>query len=361
MDLEVVRGELDRWRTVVTAPRSLSGGEARLAIRQFGFSTNNVTYAVIGDMLRYWEFFPSGPADEGDATVWGRVPVWGFAEVVETRSPDVTVGERLFGFLPMSTELVITPGRADGTTVTDVSPHRAGLAGPYNSLRRCVADPAWRADREELQMLLFPLFFTSYVIDDFLLDQGDLGAEQVVVSSASAKTAIGVAHLLGRRGRRVVGLTSPGNLEFCQSLDLYDELLTYDEVDVIGRVPSAFVDVAGNQDVVRAVHTHLGDLVVHSMIVGDTHWDHKPAAGGDLPGPHPAFFFAPSQVTKRSNEWGADQLSQRMSEAWGRYADWVAGWLTLDHAVGPDAVIRVFRTYLSGRVDPRVGTICTLA
>ena len=51
-----------------------------------------------------------------------------------------------------------------------------------------------------------------------------------------------------------------------------------------------------------------------------------------------------------------------MAEAWGRYADWVAGvahaWST---SAGPDAVIEVFRTYLSGRVDPRVGTVCTLA
>jgi hypothetical protein len=38
----------------------------------------------------------------------------------------------------------------------------------------------------------------------------------------------------------------------------------------------------------------------------------------------------------------------------------VGTWLDLEHAAGADPVIEVFRTYLSGRVDPRVGTICTL-
>jgi len=362
MDIEVARGQFERWRTVEPAPRDLADGEVRLRVERFGFSSNNITYAVIGDMLRYWDFFPASPADPGDATTWGRVPAWGFAEVVETRSPDVVEGERLFGFLPMSTELVILAGRADRTTVSDVSPHRAGLAGPYNSLRRCVTDPAWRPDREELQMLLYPLFFTSFLLDDFLIDQDDLGASQVVVTSASAKTSIGLAHRLHARGRPVVGLTSVGNADFCRSLGLYTEVLDYDDVDRVADVASVLVDVSGNQDVVRAVHTRLGDGLACSLIVGDTHWDHQAAAGADgLPGPSPTFFFAPSQVTKRTGDWGADELNRRLADAWGAYADWVAGRLTLEYAEGPDAVIEVFRTYLSGRVDPRVGTICTLA
>lgn len=362
MDIEVARGELERWRVVDREAAPLAGGEARLRIDRFGFSSNNVTYAVIGDLLRYWDFFPAAPADPGDGTHWGRVPVWGFAEVAESRSPDVAPGERLFGFLPMSTELVIVPGRADDATVTDVSPHRAALAGPYNSLRRCTADPVWRPDGEDLQMLLFPLFFTSFVIDDFLADQGDFGAVQVVVTSASAKTSLGLAHLLHARGRRVVGLTSGGNAGFCRSLGVYDDVRTYDEGEGIAAERSVLVDVAGDRDVVRRLHRHLGDGLAYSMIVGDTHWDHEesePRAG--VTGPRPEFFFAPSQVSKRSAEWGADELGRRMAAAWTEFAGWVATWLTLDRAVGPDAVIDVFRTYLSGRIDPRSGTICSLS
>jgi len=361
MDIEVARGELTRWRTTDPDPAPLADGEARLRIDRFGFSSNNISYAVIGDMLRYWDFFPASPADGGDDTAWGRVPAWGFADVVETRSPDVAVGERLFGFLPMSTELVIAATTGDASSVTDGAPHRANLAGPYNAYRRCAVDPAYRADNEELQMLLYPLFFTSFVIDDFLADHDDFAAEQVVISSASAKTALGAAHLHHARGLRTVALTSPVNVGFCRSLGVYDDVVTYDAIDSLDQVASVFIDVSGDQGVVASVHHRLGGQLQHSMIVGDTHWDSAPAADqGPLPGPAPAFLFAPSQITKRSNDWGADVLAATMAEAWSRYSDWVAGWITLDHVAGPDGVIDLFRTYLSGRVDPRVGTICTL-
>lgn len=361
MDIEVDRDEYTRWRVSDAAPRALAEGEARLRIDRFGFSSNNISYAAIGDMLRYWDFFPPGPTDADDATRWGLVPVWGFAEVVETRSSEVTVGERIFGFFPMATELVIEVGNADAFNVFDVAAHRAGLAGPYNSYRRCAADVAYRADGEEVMMLLYPLFFTSFVIDDFLSDKDDFGAEQVVISSASAKTALGAAHRLHARGVKTIGLTSVANVAFCRSLGVYDEVLTYGEAESIAQVSTAFVDVSGDQAVVASVHRRLGDQLRHSMIVGDTHWDSAPLADeGPLPGPAQEFLFAPSQVTKRSREWGADVLAARMAEAWNEYSAWTQGWITLDRVAGPEAVIEVFRTYLAGRVDPTVGTVCTM-
>ena len=361
MDIEVARGDLTRWRVVDAGGVPLDDGEARLRVDRFGFSSNNVSYAVIGDMLRYWEAFPAGPADAGDDTAWGRVPVWGFADVIETRSPDVVVGERLFGFLPMSSELVIVPGRSTPTEVVDTAVHRASLAGAYNGYRRCAADPLYRADAEELQMLLYPLFFTSFVIDDFVADHGDFGAAQAVVSSASAKTALGAAYLLHGRGVRTVALTSPGNADFCRSLGVYDQVVTYDAVDQLDQVPSVFIDVSGDQGVVSSVHHRLGDGLAHSMIVGDTHWDSPPADDRDpRPGPDPVFLFAPSQIAKRSREWGADVLLSTLAEAWGHYADWVAGWMRIERVVGAEAVIGLFRTYLAGRVDPAAGTVCTL-
>jgi len=361
MDIEVDRSELTHWRVTDPGRRPLADGQARLRVDRFGFSSNNISYAVIGDMLRYWEAFPAAPSDTGDATVWGRVPVWGFADVVETRSPDVAVGERLFGFLPMSTELVIEPGKSTPGEVTDVTAHRAALAGPYNTYRRCAADPVHRPDGEELQMLLYPLFFTSFVIEDFVADHDDFGAAQVVVSSASAKTALGAAYLLHARGVRTIGLTSPGNVGFCRDLGVYDDVVTYDAVATLDQAPSVFIDVSGDQGVVSAVHHRLGEALAHSMIVGDTHWDSPPADdAGPRPGPAPAFLFAPSQITERSREWGADVLAATMAEAWAGYAAWVTSWISLDRVAGPDAVIEVFRTYLSGRVDPRVGTVCTL-
>ena len=49
---------------------------------KFALTANNVTYAAFGDAMHYWKFFP-GPDDES-----GRVPVWGFADVADSRCND---------------------------------------------------------------------------------------------------------------------------------------------------------------------------------------------------------------------------------------------------------------------------------
>jgi len=361
VDIEINRGDFRALRIVDTPSAPLEAGQARLAIDRFGLSTNNVTYAVVGDMLSYWDFFPASAPTDDDPTSWGRVPVWGFATVVETRSEDVAVGERLFGYLPMSEELVVSVGSANAFTVADVSAHRAHLPNAYNSLRRCATDPSYAEATADLQMLLYPLFFTSFVIDDFLEDNGDFGAERLIISSASSKTALGAALLAKGRGVTVVGMTSAANRAFTEAVGVYDEVVTYDEVGELAVVPSAYIDVAGNQSVLAAVHGHLADVLVHSMIVGDTHWDDSPALEpAPLPGPRPAFLFAPTQIAKRTEDWGTEELNRRVADAWNRFIAWVPSWLTLEHRGGAEAVRSLFVDLLENKIDPAIGYTCTM-
>jgi hypothetical protein len=359
MDIEVARDNLTQVQVHAEGRGALGPGDARVRVDGFALSSNNISYAVFGDALKYWDFFPASPSE---TVTWGRIPVWGFGEVVESRSDDAAVGERLYGYYPMSSELVLTPGRSDERGWTDVAPHRAAMAGAYSRYVRCAMDPLYRVDRERHQMLLFPLFYTSFVIDDFLIDNEGFGAGQIVVSSASSKTSIGVAFLAHGRETRVVGLTSAGNASFVEGLGVYDEVVTYDDVERIEQVTSVYVDVAGNSDVVHAVHQHLDGVLTHSMTVGGTHWDHRSEmAAGHLPGPRPEFFFAPTQISKRTQEWGRDGLDVRIGGAWDRYATWADGWIDFRHAAGPSEVIDVYRELLVGRADPRAGFICTLA
>ena len=58
-------------------------------------------------------------------------------------------------------------------------------------------------------MLLRPLFFTSFLLDDQLADDGLVERGPIVISSASSKTALAAAFLLTQRdGVEVIGLTS---------------------------------------------------------------------------------------------------------------------------------------------------------
>ena len=359
MQLDVDRSDLHHVRAVSHLSAALLPGQARLRVDAFGLSANNITYAVYGDLMRYWDCFPGA---EEDGVSWGRVPVWGFADVVESDAPGVAEGLRVYGYFPMADELVVSPGRVDDHGFSDIGPHRESIPSVYARYAVTMADRVYSAEREDQHMLLWPLFVTSFVVDDFLGDNDLYGARTAVVSSASSKTAIGAAFLLAERdGIDVVGLTSAANVDFVRSLSCYSTVLTYDEVADLVDTPTVYVDVAGRKDVTHAVHSRLGGGLRYSMVVGDTHWDNGSSGEGDLPGPRPEFLFAPVQIARRRSDWGRDGFEDVVAAAWGRFIPWTDGWLTIRHATGPEAVETVFRDVLDGRVDPTVGDICTLA
>ena len=350
------RSELHQTTVHRGEPAQLEDGQARLSISAFGLSANNITYAAFGDMLGYWNFFPSPITDE--STNWGRVPVWGFADVAESRNSELEVGERVYGYLPMSTELVVRPGKVSPGSFVDLSDHRAALPATYNRYARCAGDPGYDEHFEDEQMLLRPLFFTSFLIDDFLEDNAFFGASTVIATSASSKTAFGTAHLLSQRPDiHMVGLTSAGNVDFVDSLECYDTVLRYDEIHQLATAPAALIDFAGNAAVVRSVHEHFQDELKHSAVIGGTHWDAERGANEPLPGPAPAFFFAPTQIEKRHADWGAAQLEQRLADAWLPFIERVNGWIDVKHDQGPDAVSAAYLEMLAGNTSPNTAIV----
>ncbi len=355
MDFEVDKKELRHTRLHSARSAPLEAGDVRLRVERFALTTNNITYRVFGEAMQYWNFFPA--AEPG----WGRIPVWGFADVVESQCADVAECVRVYGYLPMSTEFVATPGRIDERGFTDVVEHRRPMAGTYNRYMRVAADPIYAPEREDHQMLLWPLFFTSFLIDDVLADNAFFGADSVVISSASSKTAIVAAYLLRARGDiEVIGLTSPGNQAFVERLGCYSRVVTYDQIASLPKNPAVYVDIAGNAEVTVAVHTHYDDLLRHSMVVGGTHWESSAGPARQLAGPKPEFFFAPTQITKRNSDWGPGVLEQRVGESWSQFVPWASEWVEFHYAVGPEAVEGVYRELLDGRADPRVGYVCSL-
>jgi NADPH:quinone reductase-like Zn-dependent oxidoreductase len=354
-DFLVKRGDLRECRVVDSAEPELEPGQALLRVATFGLTSNNVTYGVFGEAMSYWDFFP---AEDG----WGRIPMWGFAEVERSEAEGVEPGTRLYGYLPPSSHLVVTPADADGSGFVDASPHKAALPSAYHRYLATGSDPFYRTDTEEIQMLLRPLFFTSFLIDDQLADEGLTERGPVVVSSASSKTALAAAFMLARReGVEVVALTSQRSADFVAGLGIYDRVVTYDAVESLGPGPATFVDVAGDGEVRRAVHSHYGDDLVHSMAVGVTHWEDLGAGGaGELPGPTPTFFFAPDRVVKRSQDWGREGLESRVADAWHPFCEWIGDRLETIRGEGFEAVRSAYLDVLEGRVGPQRAHVLTL-
>jgi Protein of unknown function (DUF2855) len=332
----------------------LAPGEARLRVDRVGLTANNVTYAVLGDSLRYWEFFP--PASYGLGAEWGIVPVWGFAEVVESTVETVAAGGRYYGYYPMAGHLTVRPGRIDARGFRDESEHRASLPTPYNVYALTTGDPAYRVEQEDLLILYRPLYFTSFMLADYLADNEYFGATSLVFSSASSKTAYGTAFELHGRGPRLIGVTSAGNVEFTAGLGCYDAVLTYSTVDAIdSHEKVGLVDFAGDGRPRDEIRQRFGTNLVYDGSVGLTH---QTAGGvqtltGDV-------FFAPDQMRKRSRDWGRDGLDARFAEAWSRFSTTVESWVDVSVGRGPDAVRAAWLEVLGGRTAPRTGHVIAL-
>ncbi|MBR9825513.1 MAG: DUF2855 family protein [Alphaproteobacteria bacterium] len=324
--------------------RSLGEGEIRLGIHEFALTANNITYAAFGAPMRYWDFFPGADGR-------GRLPVWGFAEITESRCEGLDIGERVYGYFPAANELIVTPGRIDPHAFIDMSGHRAELPPAYNRYVRCAADPAWSKRREPAQMVLQPLFITSFLIAHFLREENAFGAETILLSSASSKTALALAWLLHKtpiEGVTVMALTSKGNGDFVRGLGFYDSTCLYDDLETLKAGASyGLIDFAGNGELNRRLHGHLVDDLKANIRVGGAHWENS-APASDLPGPKPQFFFAPDHARARIKEWGQAEFDQRYKTAWDGFVDAAADIFNYQQAEAADGALGVYNQLIEG-------------
>jgi hypothetical protein len=356
-DFVVARHDLQQCKFIERELAAALHDEALLVkIDRFAFTANNITYAVLGDQLKYWQLFP---APEN----FGNIPVWGFGEVIASRHPGVSEGERLFGYFPMATHLVIEAADVSKRGLRDAAAHRQGVAPVSNAYARVSGDPAFAGRQGDYQALLRPLFMLSFLVDDFLAENEFYGARSVILSSASSTTAFGLAHLLHtlRKPLRVIGLTSAANSDFVKSLGCYDEVVTYDRVTSLpADQPVAFVDMAGNSELRARLHRHFGDRMKYSGRIGLTHRSSSPDEP-PLPGAKPTWFFAPDQIRKRAKEWGPGGIDTRFGAAWSGFAPMLDRWLKVKEGRGEGPVKQVYLDTLAGRVPPDQGHILSLA
>jgi hypothetical protein len=350
----------------------LSPGWVRLAVRRVSITTNNVTYALFGERMSYWQFFPSG--QEG----WGVVPVWGFADVVDSTLPEVAVGTRCFGYWPLADAVDLQPIKVSASGFIDGAAHRAQLPSTYN---RYSAVPSNQPPQDEAALAIMrPLFGTAFLLTDFMQDNDWFGARQLVLSSASSKTAYATAwcarELLAQgQGStlRVIGLTSRSNGDFVRRLGFYDGVLAYDEIASIdATLPTVFCDFSGNAEQRAQLHQHLRDALRHSAVIGATQFSTgaRSASPADntrdapLPGAKPTFFFAPDRRRKRLDDWGPTLLMQRVEDSQSRFLQQMLSGPTPGLRIvtqrGLDAARGVMAELARGRIDPAVGHVIDL-
>lgn len=353
MQHHISKSNLRETQWVDQPAGDLADGDVRLRLDAFALTANNVTYAAFGGApMHYWNFFPAGDDAQG------RVPVWGFATVAESKADGISEGQRVYGYFPISEELIVSPTRVSERGFMDGAAHRQGLAPIYNTYAFTSTDPAYLEGAEPEQMLFRPLYLTGWMICDFLM-QADPRPDAALISSASSKTAIAAAHSLQRQGVRTVGITSPRNVEFVEKTGLYDDVMTYDDVSsYTGSGTVAYVDFVGRPELTKTVHIACGDSLAHSMIIGATDWETDRVPTADLPGPTPTLFFVPDYAANRAKQLPPGELDARTGKDLVAFYPVSRSFVTPKIVEGTDAITQAWLETVEANVPADLGLVC---
>ena len=339
--------------------KSIVDGEIKVRIDRFAFTANNITYAVLGERFKYWDFFP---AAEGSSNNWGIIPVWGFADVIESRTAEVPVGDRLFGYFPPADELIMMPANVSKDKFIECSQHRSHLSVSYNSYRRVFAEPNYDQSFDNEWMLLFVLHLTSFVIYDMLKRNDWFGAKQIIITSASSKTGTGLAYGLANddAAPNVIALTSKRNYNIVESMRVYDDVFSYDTLNQVDAGTSTLiVDMSANAKMLGRLHDHLGENLKFTSNVGMTHWNERQQAKSINLG-RSDVFFAPIQIQKLIKELGHYEFERRSMHYIMHSIVKSRDWLKVQELSGLNELANVYSGVCEGELTADKGLVVVM-
>ena len=371
----VDKNKINLTKTFENELQPLKNNEIRLKVEKFALTSNTITYGKIGTKFGYYDFYPLSSSSH-----WGCVPAIGWASVVESNMAGISCGGQYFGWYPMSKYCTIeaSPSR---TGFSDVGKHRKLNAQVYKDHIRTDLDPFRDSalaienacDYDDRQAILRGLFLTSFLADEYLMDEEKYyGAKHVIIVSASSKTALGIAQRLAMKNKtknvsdkhNIIGVTSEGNASFVKETGYYHQTITYDAIGTLSTSGDSVVviDMSGNWRVIKDIHEQVGgEHVKHSMAIGMSHHDSEVAPKtSSIPGPQPALFFAPAEVTRRLREWGPDAFHCHAKDALTSFVNGSRTWMEVEHVYGLSSMKDCWLKVYNGKVAPNIGLIASL-
>ncbi|MBQ4827752.1 DUF2855 family protein [Alteromonas sp. MMG017] len=378
---QVDKQDLSQHRIVATentelSNQGLSKEGVTFEVERFAFTANNLTYFMMGKKLGYWQFFPAvsdkaladkaasnQPLESNTNNKWGVIPVWGIGKVSTSSVKGVDVGSRYFGYFPPATHLHMDAVAFAQGNLIDTSAHRKALPQGYNLYRPLESGgDKTQSHRENLQMLLWPLYITSYCLWDLIDQYNAPKPRQVIVLSASSKTSLGLAYALKKDDYHVVGVTSNKSQAFVEGLDVYNQVVCYDKLDDIASKASIVVDMSGNSEVKQRLKTRLGDDLMRYVQVGLTHWQDAGTGDGaenteDASGNSDEFFFAPAHIQTRMAELGASKFQSQSGAFVKEAMQWTSSWLSVKEHKNIVSLMENFAAICHGDVSPHEGLI----
>lgn len=339
-----------------------NSGSIVLKIERLSFTSNNISYGVAGEKLGYWKFFP---ALKNKNNEWGCIPAWGFAKVIHSKNENLMIGERFFGYFPLADILIFDEVNISGNTIIDMSKHRKELPLVYNTYIKVTDNPDDETDN--LKTLLFPLHVTAFCLCDFLQDVSYYQSEQILILSASSKTAIGLAQGLNEiKGvPDTIGVTSQNNMDFVKHLESYTHVISYEDLQKINQnKKTLIIDMSGNRKILGSLHKSLNKNMIKCITVGMTHWDSeknkKDVLSQMMIRERTEFFFAPTHIKKRTKDWGDKALNKKTNTFMKDRIIQSKNWIKVKEIKGLNNFAIIYDIFTRGTIKPEEGIIITL-
>jgi len=248
----------------------LGQGEVLLRVDKFAFSHMALGYLMKGFTRTFGAYHNFYKCQEENLY---RSACWGFMTVMESTHPKVAVGTRLYGLVPPARYQVqpvggtIPPGKKGEPAMVELAMEEI----PFN-LRRfqeMEVSEGLEPHLEDWIVATKEIYTMAYYMDEQLLvDTGMISC--VLISCASAKTALALAFCLRMRDMRYVfGLTSKEHLEFARSTDLYHEVFTYDDVDSLPNTHTVvYMDFKCDGELRQQITLRMGTNLMYNMVIG---------------------------------------------------------------------------------------------
>jgi hypothetical protein len=362
-------------------PSPLQHNEAILQVEMFAITANVVGYAVAGEALKYFDFFPirshnntsSRSMDQND--LFGRVPTWGICRVIQSNNKDLKLGMRFYGMVPITNHpqaFTVKPSPLQNGSFIDLAPHRKNRDVVYNTyvVAQSNTDLLYPGIQYEIPMILLrPLFLTAWLLKETVIG---LNCNELVITSSSSKTGMALAWCVSKYNLQhhpskkitIIGLTSKSNVSYLQSLNLYHQIIIYDDIKT-KPLPSStksnnnnttcIVDLAGNVAILRQIQSLYEPKAI--LVVGATHLEASDLSisltgegfRSDLP--KPSFFFAPKVAGKMIKELGNVPFQQRVSQDFITFVK--ESQLEVHVADSPTSISEVYEGFVRGTIPAK--------
>ncbi|KAI1450389.1 hypothetical protein F5Y02DRAFT_368630 [Annulohypoxylon stygium] len=245
-------------QALVSYPSALSSlpplGESSLRIRTevLSVTSNNFTYARIGDLLNWWSVHPippNTPEPYNDTTTYGRINAWGYARVIASTFAGVPEGSYVYGYLPLGTlplDFQVKPSVVPNQFIV-TEPYRQKLLAIYNRYMfyppTLGTEIAAKTDAIAYDALVKVMHLTAYLMADFMYpsdptgsvslqpSQADLTDATILAFAPGSKVGLAFGYMLRHqrssgKPSHLIGAASPSSQSFVQNTGIYDSVLS---------------------------------------------------------------------------------------------------------------------------------------